>query len=221
MKSLEKVMEINPFESQKSEKGPEGENKVEFEKDELVEKTLEKYSKLLPSTHTLLGTFLFDLFAYRLRKTKKPCLTPAQIAIFLHEAIRTSTKQKIENAVTGIYLSGLIQESYNKGNNNFFLNTQDGKIDFLGSDIIGEPSRPVKILITGNAGHCIAERSRHCKYYITGTIIVPDALDGGRVGGCVFETPNKRTYEQLRTIQIRRETYLKDPEKFEIIYTGK
>ena len=81
-------VKVNPFGSSETFNEPEKEQKIEFEKDELVEKTLEQYRKLKNWTPTQED---YD----KKHILKLETLNPEQINTLLHYMMAESTKQKI------------------------------------------------------------------------------------------------------------------------------
>jgi len=161
MKTLERKVELNPFDNQKSQNEPEKEAKVEFENDELVEKTLKQY-------RTLKNELSWIKKEKQIKKQKLETLKPAQINNLLLQIIRETPKQKTEDEQTGLFLSKLIQKSYQAGNNDFILNTQDLQIHCLGKKLVGKKERPIQITIQGNTGDSCGYESKNSIFNIKG-----------------------------------------------------
>ncbi len=107
-------------------------------------------------------------------------LTPKEIDDFLQDTNYFKDHENYRKK-TGIFISQLIQTSYNAGNNNFNLNTENlNKIDELCVDIKGEKEKPIKINIKGDSGEFLGLTSTYCIYNI----------EGNMVGGCGLESEN-------------------------------
>jgi len=160
MITLEKIMEINPFNNQKSDKEPEKEGKVEFENDTSIEKTLDHYRQMDHTNWPASVRFLHDF--------EPELLTPNQINTLLQKIIQETPKQKMEHYITGMIITQIIQESYEKGHNKFMLTTKDTRIQNIGHSLKGTPENPVRISIQGNTGNQLGYHSKKCRYDING-----------------------------------------------------
>ncbi|MFH1637430.1 MAG: hypothetical protein ABIB71_03325 [Candidatus Woesearchaeota archaeon] len=109
-------------------------------------------------------------------------LTPGQINSFLQATMRYEDhKNYSEN--TGFFITRLIQNSHNAGNNKFTLNTRtlSKEIDWLGFELKGSNDRLLEIIVGGNVGHSCGEVAKN----IRGLYI------GGNAGNwCGYEAEN-------------------------------
>ncbi len=95
-------------------------------------------------------------------------LNPKEIDDFLQQTILYE-KHKNYQTKTGIFISQLIQTSYNAGNNNFELNTKKLKtINRIGAYLIGKEKNPIFIKIEGNTGHRCGSTSSYSTFTIQG-----------------------------------------------------
>ena len=95
-------------------------------------------------------------------------LTPEKINAFL-QTTKIFENDKNYQSYTGKFISKLIQNSYNAGNNNFKLNTKNLKeIHSLGYGLQGIKEKQIKITIEGNTGNWCGEESKHTTFNIKG-----------------------------------------------------
>jgi len=203
MNTLDKIMEINPFENQKSQNEPEKEKKVEYEKDEAVEKTLEQYSiikrekRYLSNYNEAANVLYFNL-------------TPEQINISLQRMMVDTPKDVLEHSVTGMFLSHIIQKSYDGGHNDFVLNTMETQIPYIGYGVKGTRENHLKITVKGNAGDGFGCLSKECVYnagkvksisnsfnciFNIDDIAEPEEVKDA--SNCTFITSNKELYDVI------------------------
>jgi len=240
MTILDKIMEVNPFNNHNYQENPEKERKVEFEKDKLVEKTLEQYKTVELNEHSTMGDVRKQMSQFELQTLK-----PAQIDHALQRIIKENQEYKkaskssinrLESAYTGEFLSDLVQKSFENGNNNFILNTQDAAISTLGHQLKGTPEEPIQITIQGNTGHNCGYESERCEFYITGNTGNSCGVESkdcrydiqGDIGDwfsvttkrCTFISSNKKTYEKMKRALTKYDREGK-PAENEVKYTGK
>src|SRR3989344_1337836 len=127
-------------------------------------------------------------------KTIDDILAPSDINTFLQTTITCQQHQNY-NWRTGMFISQLIQKSYDAGNNGFELNTQKVKrLNNLGYQIQGTKRRKIKLKIEGDAGdYCgidsknsiitIGENAGNwCGYYSTDSTITIGGNTGNDCG---------------------------------------
>jgi len=96
-------------------------------------------------------------------------LTPEQVNTFLQTTVKYE-KHKNYTDSTGLFISRLIQNSYDHGYNSFTLDTTALKeIDTIGY-IKGTPRNPIEITIIGNTGNVCGYRTKYITFNITGNI---------------------------------------------------
>ncbi len=95
-------------------------------------------------------------------------LTPEQIDIFLQSIIPYHEDKNYYH--TRIFIANLIQQSFNKGNNDFNLNTQRFRYPIsIGDYLTGEEGRKMKINILGDVDY-IGGYSKECSFFIDGNV---------------------------------------------------
>ena len=95
-------------------------------------------------------------------------LQPEEINRFLQTTIAYEQSRDYQKK-TGIFISRLIQTSYDAGNNNFTLNIQNTKeLASLGFNLEGTPENKIKLAIQGNVGNDFGEYSGNCEYELLG-----------------------------------------------------
>lgn len=101
---------------------------------------------------------LYDAMA----KTRISTLKPAEINS-LFEGTKLTSRHRNFRANTGLFFSALMQDSYDKGNNFFYLNEEyvKRKADYIGYMLKGKKESPLKIRVKGNAGHSFADESEN------------------------------------------------------------
>jgi len=119
----------------------------------------ERYVQIIDETSTV---------AEDLTKSISDILTPNQINAFLQQTILCENRPNYSNS-TGLFISQLIQNSYDSGSNNFTLDsTELREIVDLGFKNQGTPDRPIEITITGNTGGKCGFHSKNAIFNITG-----------------------------------------------------
>jgi len=115
-------------------------------------------------------------------KTIDDILAPSDINTFLQTTITCQQHQNYDWR-TGMFISQLIQKSYDAGNNYFVLNTQKVKgLHNLGHQIQGTKKRKIKLKIEGDAGN-------GCGWYSKNSIITI----GGNLGDWFGRDSNNST----------------------------
>ena len=194
-----------------SDAKPEGLEKIVVTKDEDVEKAVRIYHDL---NYEELQYSAWDDIKKRYHCMKLPMLTPAQIDFTLQHIINKTTTQQTNHHITGLYITHLIQESYNAGNNNFTINTKDTNINCLADKLAGTKKQPLQLTIQGNTGNNCGYNIKHsqltiqgntrnnCGHSIKHSIIVIKGSAGYWIGRdakkSIFGTNNIATYERLK-----------------------
>ncbi len=98
-------------------------------------------------------------------------LTPEEINQFLQMTIEIESHDNYQ-VRTGIFLSRLIQNSYDAGNNDFHLDTTSltRHLTYFCMLIEGEEERPININIRGDVGYSFGFKSQYAKFTITGNV---------------------------------------------------
>lgn len=97
-------------------------------------------------------------------------LTPAEINLFLQATIGFEERKKYSE-LTGIFITRLIQNSYNAGHNNFKLNTKNRKgLHYFGSFLEGKEGNPLTIYGEGDVGHLCFNSAEHIIFSIKGNV---------------------------------------------------
>ncbi|MFH1637493.1 MAG: hypothetical protein ABIB71_03650 [Candidatus Woesearchaeota archaeon] len=105
-------------------------------------------------------------------KEVKDILTPEQINSFLQATIRYDD-YKHYRCNTGHFITRLIQNSHNAGNNKFILNTKalSKKIDCIAHSLKGKKDMLLEIIVDGNLGDYCGLRAENIeKIYICGNV---------------------------------------------------
>ena len=124
---------------------------------------LNKYELILENDYLLVTTqfnYLIQCFV----------LTPAEINSFLQ-----STKMYEDHGnysrKTGRIISLLIQNSYNKGYNDFYLNTKAlSNISNLGACVIGTEDNPLSVAVQGDIESNLGHGAQYSNFNLSGTV---------------------------------------------------
>ncbi len=153
----------NPFQRYDGIRKPEGKKEPKIEPDPKLEQLLEKFEQTME--------------AWRGTKLRSPgsllipeVLTPEQIARFLQCTIKFEEAQSYRDHV-GMYISTLIQNSYNFARHNSFrLNTKSitKPINILCYGVKGTAERPLEVSIDGSIGSYCGEEAENVKFTIDG-----------------------------------------------------
>jgi formylmethanofuran dehydrogenase subunit C len=87
-------------------------------------------------------------------------LNPAQI---------TELSPLIREVPGAFFLNKVLQESYDAGNNNFFIDTADSMTHYLGERLRGTLADPIKITVRGNGGNYFGHESTCVSVAILGS----------------------------------------------------
>ena len=117
-------MLVNPFADKDSGEQPDVVRKPVVELDELVEEAVRMYEGLTPAN------FFYENERI-IRETQVPTLTSVQIELTLAKIISTTPVEKRNHTITGLYISKLVQQAYDKGEREFKLTTNDTNIGGL------------------------------------------------------------------------------------------
>ncbi|MFH1638130.1 MAG: hypothetical protein ABIB71_06915 [Candidatus Woesearchaeota archaeon] len=159
---------------------------------------------------------------YRTSAKITSVLKPEQINGFLQTTIRYEYHDNYSLS-TGIFITRLIQNSHDEGNNMFMLNTKVlfRDIDGIGFELKGKWDKSLEIIVEGNVGNDSFERAKNIgKLHIAGNAgdycgrgaqNINELYIGGNarsecgkgVDDCTFKTPN------MQTLQLLKETVSK------------
>ncbi len=150
---MKTAMAANPFDRYKGVGKPE-EKKEAAPTDSKLEATLRRFEEDLE----------FE-FPERLRQI----LTPEEINQFLQNTIQYESHENY-SAVTGSFISELIQNSYAAGHNKFTLNTRSlaQPLNWLGQFLKGEENSPIEVIVDGDVGEYCGDSSKHVVFDIRG-----------------------------------------------------
>jgi hypothetical protein len=203
-------MAVDPFRGARQMRAPETQADVPLpEIDEIVEKTFNEYiqaRRIDPST----GQH-FNLRRNTEAMKGKIILTPLQIETLF---TRLSDYQAIaadRYDLIGLYISSIIQYSYNAGYNNFSLHTGDVPLKNILEYLDGKESDPIVVGIVGNVAgwsgsssknlsltlfgssqECFAMWSSSCEYHVEDQIFPAWSTEN-----CTFKTHNPEIYRWL------------------------
>jgi hypothetical protein len=156
-----------------------------------------------------------------------PALKPDELDVFMHRLIDGEVDEmlhdKAKNNIIGLYMSALMNRSYNAGFNDFVLTPGDYAIYDMGHALCGTVDDPIRLRIDGNVGPYCGNESRQASIGIGGEIICGLLGSGLGVGAalcefgvesvpkdefgytgyegepvwCTFETHSEKVYEAL------------------------
>jgi formylmethanofuran dehydrogenase subunit C len=107
----------------------------------------------------------------------KTVLSPGEINRFL-QATRPYKEIRSSTLRTGSYINALIENSYNEGYNDFYLNLVD--LPFVTSilkNISADEKNPIKIKIDGGSGHAFCNNAKNINAIINGNIYANSCLE--------------------------------------------
>ncbi len=97
-------------------------------------------------------------------------LRPAKIDEFLQKTKYFEDHMRYKYN-TGLFISKLIQSSYNNGYNDFELNIKDlDQINSLGRYLKGDKDNRIRIKLIGDAGNATGAESEHCEFIVEGNV---------------------------------------------------
>jgi len=147
-----------PFSAYEGLKAPEEKGKEKIEGSILfegLEEVLKQYEDVLDNNLNL--------------DEVKAILTPEQINTFLQATIPYEAhKNYAEN--TGYFITKLIQNSYDAGNNGFKLNTNTlpTAINYIGLKLEGKKDKPLELLVEGDVGYLCGYAAKYSTISIAG-----------------------------------------------------
>lgn len=109
----------------------------------------------------------------QLGKMGLPALSPEQIDIFLQATIGYEPHNPYGWDTygwdTGLFITRLIQNSYDAGNNKFKVRTKGtGLLDHFGRYLEGTKRRPIEVIIDGDVGSGCGADARYSRFAISG-----------------------------------------------------
>lgn len=178
------------------------------------------YDRLLQKYEQLLSLHRFTPFEAQ-EKDLDACidaiteiLTPLQINSFYQGLVRYEHRGRNHVDGVGLFLSILIQNSYDAGNNDFMMETElSKKPNYLGTSIRGTAERPLILTVHGDVGdgfcsggeyvHAtvpgwglafFTDKSQHCRFTIDEYVFLED----WSVYDNCYRTTDLRTIEILK-----------------------
>ncbi|MFH1637498.1 MAG: hypothetical protein ABIB71_03675 [Candidatus Woesearchaeota archaeon] len=127
------------------------------------EELIKQYEKILATNNS-------DGIMKELLPQVTTVLKPEQINSFLQATVRYEDNKKYEE-YTGLFITRLIQNSPDAGNNKFTFNTQaiSRRIEGIGFKLIGKEERALEIIIDGNIGEWSCSGAKNIReIYISG-----------------------------------------------------
>lgn len=104
-----------------------------------------------------------------IRNPSTDILSPAEINLFLQETIPFEESEDYE--ATGIFVTRLIQSSYNAGHNDFKLTTTNlKKLNRVGAFLEGKEGNPLILSIDGDVGEKCCLEARNVNFTIYGNL---------------------------------------------------
>lgn len=97
-----------------------------------------------------------------------PALEPTRISILMNKVMDFDYDHE------GVILGGLfgnilIQKAFDNGYNDFYLDTKDFRVDFLGYKLKGNNEKSLKLSIDGNAWNNFGKEAEFCDFKVDGT----------------------------------------------------
>jgi len=209
-------------------KGIEGlvENAPIASEEESNIKTVEEpdFKALMRQYETCLEATLFNNILIRnwnLSLSKAP--TPNTINTVLQTTIAYKHNKGIGSMNygwnTGVFITKLIQKSYDAGHNDFRINVKQlpGSISNLGKQLTGKEDRPIQLTIIGNPGSCcghyseyldlriegchgyhFGENLKNSTFYISGALLIGGADYFGKESeNSIFKTSGKDYLDRM------------------------
>ena len=189
---------------------------VPVEKDEMVEKAVNKYP-LHFGDFTKLNSTVEKL------KSQVPLLAPSQIDLVLQRLLQTHYE---DGSDISLYISVLIQKSYDAGHNGFVLHTQNVPLSYLCSHIEGREGRLLSMTVhgdtdnvtgsgskwcslrqEGNAEDWYFQSAEHSKIFITGSLGYAPLTNSE---GILFKTANKGAFDCVKNAVEKKESRISD-----------
>src|SRR3989344_3131912 len=121
--------------------------KTSTQKTENLERALNIYSKIVFAKE---GELFGNIQSY-INSLETVILTPPQIDLFFQTILKES-KDKLKSHETGLYLTKLIQNSYNNGHNNFTLTIGNNTLNLVCYELKAKKERPLIITFDGIVG---------------------------------------------------------------------
>ena len=157
----------------------------------------------------------------------KTISSPQEINAFFSAVFGDPDNQdKLKTYLPGLYASGLIQQSYNHGYNNFQLTTRDMQSPWgIGFGLKGSPESPLLLTVDGPAGHVFGGRSVYVHYKfmsILGVFIADGVKDCSYIlqdripkahekcSGCTFKTSRQDLLDHYKNL-VNQLTFHDDP----------
>ena len=141
-----------------------------------------------------------------------PSLSPVQIDQVVQRIIAEMPEEHILNKMTGVYLTQLIQKSYNSGNNGFMIHTQNVPLETLGysfkgcvaSDyfLTGPEATPLHLTIYGDTGANTLSESIGVDLVVYGCLGADYLHNARSCRATIFGTP-KNISEAFRHVTLK------------------
>jgi hypothetical protein len=137
----------------------EEQQQVHVEGDNYFATAAEKYAAF---SQTSFPSWEFHKCLEKLRETVSEVLTPTEMQAFLLATTIYDDCERYERK-TGVFVSQLLQNSYDAGHNEFVLNTRSlpRGLEFLGYNLRGTEERPIKVEVLGDVGDDCARNTVH------------------------------------------------------------
>ncbi len=111
-----------------------------------------------------------DMFVHLASKHSLPVLTANQIDLvntYLPN-FKSKDRNDILNESLANFLNNLIQKSYDAGNNDFTLTTNDFVYSYLASDLKGHEKNHLRLAVHGDVGFNFANKAKYLDAYVHG-----------------------------------------------------
>ena len=170
-----------------SDAEPEHKENAVVSLDEKIEHGLQAY-RFLKYANNYRATDLYRSFD----SIKTPFLEPVQIDILLQRIINETPREKVNNIITGVYLSKLMNDSYMTMSNDFVLTLRDTRIAGLATNFEGR----IQMLNVTFNGVCGAEFARNAQNCIFTVFDIADSYIPSK--NCTYRTRSADIFEKIK-----------------------
>lgn len=149
---------IDPFGGKSKGSPPEMMGEINLETNELVERVCDAYNvyrdyrSVTGEDHPFISQLEIEV------------LNPVQIDLVLQ---KIADGEEFKSTL-GLFLTRLIQDSYDGGYNDFVLSTGDLGMDHFGLNLRGKPRRMLNIMVNGNVDQYCGSNSYQCLFIVEG-----------------------------------------------------
>jgi hypothetical protein len=155
---------VDPF-SDLSSKSPDKQDKIEVQKDGLVELAFSKYKQVIAPS-----SLVWDSVVKQFRIHELKPLAPGQLNMLLQKMINYRLRDFRTDLFPGRFFTYMIKKTYMNGNYKISIDTGDTSIRNLGTGLTSSPAAMMHLTINGNVGGEFAAGSSDIKYHVKGDV---------------------------------------------------